>query len=100
MEENSTLNDLISKCTEHIHARNEVGLNKLWQIIIKNHSHTNSILNKIIIDSYAGKRENILTLIRFIAKTNKCSGYETLFNEMQDYDHFYGIVFFISLKFF
>ncbi|CAG7821739.1 unnamed protein product [Allacma fusca] len=90
MEENSTLNDLILKCSEYVNARNEIGVNKIWAQIIKNHNKTQVILNQIIVDAYGGKRENILPLIRFITRTKKCSGFETLFHEMADYGHFYN----------
>ena len=83
---------LIQKCSQAISARNDIGANKLWAVIRKyNYSDTSpdEILDSIIINSYTGIRVNILPLVRFISHTKVCSGYKTLFEEMQDYGHFY-----------
>ncbi|CAG7836227.1 unnamed protein product [Allacma fusca] len=104
----NTFTDTVSKidtvATNAINDRNDIGANKIWAKIMSSHNNTylkEKILNNIIISSYSGNRGNILPLIRFISQTKQCSGYETLYDEMDDYSHFYdgGEIFSLASSF-
>ncbi len=87
------MDDQKSKCISAIHLGNITLALKHWTQILKYQSNQDAqftALSILIKEAYNGDPDHILPLGDFISATSLCSGFSTLYSEMNNYGHIFG----------